>query len=323
MKRFKKLLKDLFKISISLCIISLLYFSYQIQVNKTSQERSFNVPKGLSANQIGELLQEQAVINSSNAFKIYLKISNHNNIQAGSFIIPVNSNIPTIAKVLSSTPQNQKFTIQEGLTIAEIDAKLSAQSLIQPGEFQNTAQTFAEWDKYPFLTKNNNPQPLEGYIYPDTYFIDPANFTSQQLIDKSLANFKNKTSELNLTNEDIILASIIEQEVRSTRDRQMVTDLYQRRMDAGWRLDADITVVYLTNNRNITKSDLQIDSPYNTRKNKGLPPGPVSNPSIDSIKAVLNPIANDYWFYLTTLDTGEVIYAKTNEDHAINKQKYL
>ena len=103
----------------------------------------------------------------------------------------------------------------------------------------------------------------------------------------------------------------------------MVAGLLWKRLENNWLLGADITSIYIKDDRNITASDLESDSPYNTRKNLGLPPGPVSNPSIEAINATLNPIETPYWFYLTTLDTGEVIYSETNDEHNLNRARYL
>jgi UPF0755 protein len=119
------------------------------------------------------------------------------------------------------------------------------------------------------------------------------------------------------------MASIIEREVLSLKDKKIVSGLLWKRYSSGWLIDADAALLYLKNDNIITRADLDSDSPYNIRKFKGLPPTPIANPGLASIEAALNPTDSAYWFYLTTLDTGEVIYARTNDEHNQNKFKYL
>ncbi len=144
-----------------------------------------------------------------------------------------------------------------------------------------------------------------------------------------LNNFKNKLStELTKKHQRplhdyIIMASIIEKEVRSKKDKKIVSGILWKRIKNNWTLGADATLLYKKDNNIITYKDLQTDSKYNTRKNLGLPPTPISNPGLDSILSAIYPEESPYFFYLTTLDTGKVIYAKTNEEHNLNKQKYL
>jgi UPF0755 protein len=167
---------------------------------------------------------------------------------------------------------------------------------------------------------------LEGYLYPDTYFLTPTGFDPKDVIYLTLDNFENKIKELNIDktkiHEIVTLASIVENEVYGAENRKIVAGILKKRMANGWTLDADITLLYLKDDRKITSADLESDSPYNTRKNKGLPPSPIGNPSIESISAVLNSKDSPYWFYLTASD-GEVIYAKTNEEQNVNRAKYL
>jgi len=158
--------------------------------------------------------------------------------------------------------------------------------------------------------------------------------TSEELIVKALNNFELKTAnifakELKVgeTNrsfsEIMIMASIIENEVFGAQDRSIVSGIFWKRLDNNWQLGADATLLYIKDDRNISANDLALDSEYNTRKNIGLPPGPISNPSLESINAAMNPVESDYWFYLTTLDTGKVIYSVSNEEHNLNRGKYL
>ncbi len=295
---------------------------------------SFQVKKGETPREVGKNLEENNLINSELAFFLYVKFKGlGEEIIAGRFLLNKTMTTPEIVQTISD-PTSAEFiiTIQEGLTIADIDQKLVDLTLIDPEEFTTEVKNFDGWEYYPFLDKETLSEleiPLEGYLYPDTYFLNPVDFQPHDLIYLTLDNFESKTEKLlpeiknHTIHEIVTMASIIENEVFGEEDRKLVSGILWKRLESGWTLGADATLLYITQDRKITAEDLEIDSPYNTRKNLGLPPGPISNPSLESIQAAMYPTENNYWFYLTTLDTGEVIYAVTNEEHNINKAIYL
>ncbi|MEK7086025.1 MAG: endolytic transglycosylase MltG [Patescibacteria group bacterium] len=295
---------------------------------------SFQIKKGQTIKEIAKNLKEKNLIKSPSAFYWYAKFNNlGQDVIAGRFILNKTMNTPKILKAISDPAQAEFIiTIQEGLAIKDVDQKLVDLDLINNGEFIQAVKNFNKWELYPFLDKTILEKldlPLEGYIYPDTYFLDPENFKPEDLIYLTLDNFEKKFSELqkqlkkHTVHQIITMASIIENEVRGMTDRKLVSGILWKRLESDWPLGADATLLYITDDRKIDSKDLKIDSLYNTRKNKGLPPGPIGNPSIESIEAAMYPTENDYWFYLTTLDTGEVIYSKTNEEHNVNRAKYL
>lgn len=335
-RKFLKLLR------IPLILILILIFAYfkynsdiQNPVDPTDNTSiSFQIKKGQTVKEIADALEEKSLIKSPFSFYLYAKL-NHlgEDVIAGRFILNKTMNTPQILKAISDPAQAEFIiTIQEGLTIKDIDSKLVELDLIKKGEFIQAVKNFNGWEYYSFLDKNILEKldlPLEGYLYPDTYFLNPDGFKPDDLIYLALDNFEKKFSPLqkqlkrHSVHEIIIMASIIENEVKSTSDRKTVSGILWKRLENSWPLGADATILYITDDRKIDGSDLAIDSSYNTRKNQGLPPGPISNPSIDSIESAMYPTENEYWFYLTTLDTGKVIYAKTNEEHNANREKYL
>lgn len=331
------------KISTILVILAitagLFIFKYNFYINSPVDPTdntpiSFQIKKGETAKQISQNLEEKGLILSDTAFYYHTKFNDLGpKILAGRFVLNKTMNTPEILKVITD-PANAEYviTIQEGLRIKDIDQKLVDLGLTQAGEFQKAVKNFNGWEYYLFLDKaalSKLDLPLEGYIYPDTYFLDPASFEAEDLIYLALDNFEAKFSELqsqlkrHSVHEIITMASIIENEVFGAKDRKIVSGILWKRLESDWAIGADATLLYITKDRKITAEDLAIDSPYNTRKNRGLPPGPISNPSIESIQAAMYPTESEYWFYLTTLDTGEVIYSKTNEEHNANKAKYL
>ena len=335
-KRNKRIYFALTFTAIFLSIVYLKYVSYiENPVDENSEETiSFQIKKGSTAKEIGKNLKEKNLIKNQTAFYLYTKFNNlGEKIIAGRFLLSKNMNVKKILTAITDPSQAEFIiTIQEGITLKDIDQKLVDLTLINPGKFLKAVKDFNGWQYYQFLDKKileTLASPLEGYIYPDTYFLDPADFKPEDLIYLTLDNFEKKITELPKSqskysfHQIITMASIIENEVRSFSDRKMVSGILWKRLENAWPLGADATLLYITNDRKITSEDLEIDSPYNTRKYAGLPPGPVSNPSIESITAAIFPEQSNYWFYLTTLDTGEVIYAETNEEHNANRKKYL
>lgn len=172
---------------------------------------------------------------------------------------------------------------------------------------------------------------LEGYLFPDTYRIYEDS-TPEDVLMKLLGTMEVKfDSELRAEmkkrgftiHETLTIASILESEVRASKDRALVADILERRLKNGWPLQMDSTVNYVTgsNRPSATYAELENASPWNTYKYRELPPGPIANPGLDAIRATVRPEKNPYWFFLTSPD-GTVYYAKTLEEHAANK-RYL
>lgn len=322
-----------------LAIIAIGYSWYTIYtpVDKNDkQEISFVIKSGTSAKQVAQSLKDDNLIKDVNIFYGYIRITGEDkNITAGRFMLNKSMNIPKIIGVITvAVASESTVTIQEGLTIRDIDDKLSAQGLINNGEFEKAVKNFNDYDSYPFIDKETVSSlefPLEGYLYPDTYFVNGIEFDPNELITKMLNNFEAKFEEIqplfdkqDRSLHDIItMASILQKEVRTPQDYNIVSGILWKRLDNGWHLGADATILYATGKETIDVADLEVDSPYNTRLHVGMPPGPISNPDIEHIKAAITPEESDYWYYLTTLDTGEVIYAKTNDEHNINKATHL
>ncbi len=171
----------------------------------------------------------------------------------------------------------------------------------------------------------------EGYLFPDTYEISPEGGTAQ-LVVAMTENFEKKyTSAMRAqtvaagytVHEMVTMASILEKEVRGADDRRLVADILWRRAAAGWGLQVDASVNYVTgkSGRFTTSADRALSSPWNTYKYRGLPPGPIGNPGVTTLEAALDPEPNKFWFYLTAPD-GTVYYGRTLEEHNANK-KYL
>ncbi|MFH1218358.1 MAG: endolytic transglycosylase MltG [Candidatus Peregrinibacteria bacterium] len=306
------------------------YFNaVNVPLNRESDETiSFLVKKGSVASEIGAGLEDAGLIRSDLAFSLYVRFNGlAQDVIAGRFLLSPGMSIGEIAEVITDPAQAEfVITVQEGLRVLDIEKKLVDLELVKEGEFVEGVKNFDGWEFYWFLEEGMS---LEGYLFPDTYFLDPVEFEPHDLIYLMLDNFEGKIEEFrgdfgDRTLAEIVnMASIIETEVVGEEDRKIVSGILWKRLDADWALGADATLLYITEDRVISAKDLEIDSLYNTRKNKGLPPTPIGNPGLSSLKAAIFPEESEYWFYLTTLDTGEVVYAKTNEEHNENKRKYL
>lgn len=173
---------------------------------------------------------------------------------------------------------------------------------------------------------------FEGYFAPETFRVFK-NATLQEVLEKFLYKRRDQYDEMNASlkvgesidyNRTLTIASLVEDEARTKTDRALIADILVRRAKIGWALQLDSTVHYVSARTGdvYTKSkERQLDSPWNTYKYPGLPPGPICNPSLESIDSALHPQKNNYWYFLTGRD-GKMYYAKTLEEHNANK-RYL
>lgn len=247
-------------------------------------------------------------------------------------------------KSTAKAPQ-VSVTFPEGWTNRQVGDYLEKNGVTSASDFLSTADAFDASD-YLILSSKPKSAGLEGFIFPDTYFIPKtagsSTTISDVIIKKALDNFSAKftsamqqqASKLGMSIYQIVtLASIIEKETGSSKvsaadldtQRKMVAGVFYNRLNAGMALQSDATVSYAMTQlgKNPEPIDTAINSPYNTYKYPGLPYGPICNPSLSSIKAALSPTANDYVYFLSVPGTGEIIFSKTFEEHQKNKAKYL
>jgi len=313
--------KILLSISILIFFAFIFYFSNRELPYK---EDLFTIEEGETLKTISQSLKEEGFIRSSNLFYISLYLSNNPKaIKAG--VYQLNSemgNQKIINQIIKGETATEKITIVEGWTISEIASYLEDKGLFEKEAFISLANSNEFTNEFEFLKYKPKNINLEGYLFPDTYYVEK-NDTPEIIIRKMLSNFENKVWN-GINNKEnfyniLILASILEKEVTTFYDKQLVTDILLKRLEIGMALQLDATVIYANN---LEVFDLEIDSPYNTYKYPGLPIGPISNPGTESIEAALNPIKNNYWYYLSTKD-GTTIFSKTFEEHKMNKNIYL
>lgn len=305
-------------------------YTYFPLAPNNAEKISFIVKQGESIKSIAKNLEEKKIVQSNWAFYLYVRRKGlDENVQAGRFLLRRDMAVPQIAQTLNNGSKAEYIvTIPEGFTIKDIDKSLTSGGLIKEGEFINCANNNCYGESPEYLKGKS----IEGFLFPDTYFVEKENFSVGQFIKRLLNTFDKKLTsalreDIKKQNrsiyETIIMASIIEKEVKTDKDRPLISDILWKRLNNGWFLGADATLLYGKDKNDISSTDLVENSLYNTRNHKGLSPTPISNPGIASIKAAIYPKSNPYWFYLTKPGSGEVVYAVTNDEHNENRAKYL
>ena len=311
------------------------WFVFAISVpKKVGLEDKFIINQGEGVNRISQNLKDKGVIKNSFVFEIYAFLKGvESNFQAASYDFPEVINIKRLVDILTTGQKGDEWelTVIEGLTVKEIGGLLEKSEKFSVDDFLGAVGADFS-SKYDFLEDKPDGVSLEGYLFPDTYRFFP-DASIEDVILKMLNNFDKKlTSKMreDVEKQDktifdiIIMASIIEREVRTEDDRPIVSGIFWNRFGAGRALQADSTVNYITGKKTpaVSLKDLEIDSAYNTYKYAGLTPGPISNPGIASIEAAIYPASTDYWYFLTDKEGG-VHYAEDFEGHIENKNKYL
>lgn len=279
----------------------------------SSEEVQFSIKKGDGSKDIALNLEKEDLIKWAPAFRAYVIFKGMaGNLKAGEYLLSPSMSVPEIAeKIIKGEVLKISVTIPEGFTVRQIEERLGVQL---PGEN------------------------LEGFLFPDTYQFS-FGFFGEEAVEKMRANFEKKlTQDLreeiarqNKTVLEIItMASLIEKEVRASEDKRIVSGLLWKRLEAGMLLQVDATIAYILEAEGWGFDEMRreialsrgIDSPYNTYKYPGLPPGPISNPGIESITAAVYPVESDYWYYLSTPE-GETVFSKTLEEHNSARATYL
>jgi len=317
---------------------ALILFSFYFLSNLKPVNSDINfelkIEKGQGLREIAAVLSQAHIIKSITVFKLYAVFTGKaQHLKAGVYQLNGHLSTPEIINLLikGSNPEIN-VTINEGATLKEIDQILASANIISKGDLLNFEFKNNETAKnYPYLESIDS---LEGFLYPDTYRFK-TNSSVEEVAKKFFENFQDKIwSLINQKNdwyEILILASILDKEVPSFEDQQLVAGIINKRIKIGMPIQTDATIVYAKcqgdirscPQRQVTKNDLKLDSPYNTYLRLGLPPTPIANMSQSSIRAALNPKNSNYWFYLSAPKTKETFFSKTLEEHNIKISKYL
>ena len=248
-------------------------------------------------------------------FKLYLKFRNDGkDIKAGNYELRGKFNMIELVSMLESGKSKVfKLTIIEGNTVKNVIDKLVADG---KGKRENFEKAFKEID-FSYPTPDGN---FEGYLYPETYFI-PESYDEKSIINIFLKEFLKKFPVESYPDKDefyqkLIMASILEREAAVESEKPIMASVFYNRIAKNMTLSADSTVNFVFNyeKKRIYYKDLEVDSPYNTYKNKGLPPGPICNPTVSSVEAAYHPADTEYLFFVTK-GGGEHFFSKTYKEH--------
>jgi len=308
---------------------------------------TFSIEEGESVSAVASRLEEEDIIRSAWFFKKYLTWKNlDRDVRQGSFVVEAPITLARVVAALANPSINERsITIIPGWNIRDVAQYFEREGMHQAEELTELvglpAINYKTWQEgapdlgLDFKILEDKPWYVsyEGYLSPDTFRIFK-DATLQEIVTKLIAHRDSQFSEQMYIDieaadrtpfEVLTMASILEREVRSREDRELVADIFWRRYDLGWALQADSTVHYAVNkveNVFTTKEDRESLSPWNTYKYPGLPLGPICNPSLESIMAAIYPEENDYWYFLTDSE-GTVHYAKTLEEHNENRVNFL
>lgn len=325
LKRVRQVLRQMrFSTSVSIGIVLVLFFGVSFFLLSTAPPHGFpsqmevTIPAGFSLLEATTLLEEEGIVRSSFLLQLILLTSSlEGGVRAGSYVFPEPLSAFEIAHAIARggyAPPPIRLTVHEGLRITQI------------GELVE--------ETHPNITRDAFVQAArgkEGYLFPDTYYV-PKNYTARELVqlmeetfEERLASLEEDIANSTLTfDEVIILASILEREARHDQSMALVAGILLKRLEIGMALqvDAPFEYIYEKSAVDLLSEDLEIDSPYNTYKNRGLTPTPIGNPGLFAIEAVLNPKTSPYLYYITGND-GNFYYAETFDQHRRNINRYL
>lgn len=311
-------------------------------VSSKSEEVTVEVPNGRTVYDILDILDESGLIKNSLCAKAYIKFNRIDSLKSNVYVLNKNMKLSQITDIISSGDKNYivkaDITVIEGATVPEIAEEIAKKTGL------SKSNILKKWSDKTYLKKLINDYwfmddvilgkdmiyPLEGYLYPETYFVNEKNPDIESITEKMLdmtgnrlSGIKDSIKGLRLTaHEFLTLASIVEGETFRKEDRAKIAGVYWNRLKFDMKLQSDITTLYALGKKHIDVSldETHVDSPYNTYMVKGLPAGPVCNPRLEVMEAVINCEKHGYFYYFSLKD-GSVIYSKTYEEHKKTVQK--
>ncbi|GAA0484139.1 endolytic transglycosylase MltG [Alkalibacterium sp. s-m-22] len=315
---------------------------------ESNEDVPVEIPIGSSRTDIARILEENNIIRSAFVFNYHLRFTGEEGFQAGYYLFSPSMSTDEIVTYLQEggTPITEestgRLTIPEGYTIEQVAIVVENQTEYTIEEFfelvEDDAFLEASAERYPQLLegaldlREETLYTLEGYLYPATYEVF-ADTTLEELVTQMLGRMNQvmeqyyaEIEERETTVHEILtMASFIEREGITYEDRELISGVFYNRLEINMPLQTDVSVTYALgeHQERITYDDLEVDSPYNLYKHRGLGPGPVNNPDEESIRASMNPAETDYMFFLADLSTRKIYFSETYEQHLEYQNKYL
>jgi len=311
---------------------SILNYLQIFSSKKKGQNVTFSIAQGSSTGDIATVLEDKGLVKSSFIFKLVVKhTKTGDKLQAGDYTLNTGMSMMEIIENLKKgqVARTYDFTVPEGFTARQIAGLLKEKGAVNEQEFLDIVKTGGGIKfKYSHLLKGHS---LEGFLFPDTYSVYKDS-TPREIIEKMVKRFEevvpSNTEQIAKKRglsfyKMIVLASLVEREARVEDERPLVAAVYYNRIKLDMLLECDATIQFLFDKPKeiLLYKDLEIDSPYNTYKYKGLPPGPIANPGLPSIKAALYPASVDYLYYVVKGE-GRHKFSKTFEEHQKAVEEY-
>lgn len=303
---------------------------YQAPAGRDSRPQTVYIPPGTSVRQIASQLDEAGLIRHRLMFILYVSwVAPGSHLQAGEYALRQTLSPAQIVDIMRrGATVRRVLTLPEGLTIGEMAALIETRGL-------GDRQTFIELaHDASFIASLGLAAPsLEGYLFPETYHVRRG-VSERELLRLLVRTFQEhyrddialSGRQLGLNQHEVMtLASLIEKETKIETERRLIAAVYHNRLRRGMRLQSDPTVIYALGKHfdgNIRKADLNIDSPYNTYRYPGLPPGPIANPGLRSIEAAVTPAAVDYLYFVATGEDGSHKFSRTLREHNAAVRRY-
>lgn len=300
-----------------------------VVVSNDNSEVVIEIPKGMSSKEIGVLLREKECIKSEYTFYLKLRYSEYlGKLNYGEFKLRKNMSLTEIIETLGKNhyiEETVKITFPEGCSIEQMANLLEEKQIVNKEEFINALSEEYDYDFIKYIPDGEYKYKLQGFLFPATYEFKKS-VTGYEVVNEMLKTFEKRYSKLtdDYSNifEIITRASVIEKEAKLDTERFIISGVISNRIEKDMLLQVDACVVYavtegLYNKGSLSYKDLEIDSLYNTYKNKGLPVGAICNPGIVSIEAALNPEENEWLYYHTdeVKKDGSHIFTKSYEEH--------
>ena len=297
------------------------------------ETRPFVIARGETAGEIAHQLESEGIVRSALAFEFVLYENGKENVlQSGTYQVSPGLTPRDLAQLFEKAPGDQVvLRLIEGWRLTETATAVEkAFPKISKDAF--IAAAVVGDRKNGILSGLDPKAPLEGFLFPDTYFLSP-DATAPQIVDTLLREFEQRAGATLRTAAaarkvdiyDLVkLASIVEREAKDPAESPIIAGVYQNRLNIGMKLDADPTIQYAKGDwGELTLADLELDSPYNTYRNPGLPPTPISNPGQAALEAAAKPATHDYFYFVAKGDgTGDHAFAKTLQEQEANRVKY-
>lgn len=349
MKKYYKLWLIIFLIALFLVVsLIMIYFSFISPVSNNKSLKEIVIPAKTTSKDIGEILSKNKIIKNEKFFVVYLKINKINDLKAGTYQLSESMGLKEIIQILqkgnSYNDQTIKITFKEGINFREfakvvaVNTNNSYDEVIRFSSLENKEYLNSLIEDYWFITDDilnkDIYYPLEGYLYPDTYFFRSKDVTVAEILKKLLdqMNTNLEPYKENINNsgfsvhEILTLASMAEKEVSIPDDRSKVVSVFINRLNKNISLGSDITARYgikLDDTRALKKSEYNDINPYNTRLTSklGLPVGPISMVSISSIEASVKPESTNYLYFISNIQTKQTFFFENSRDFENKKNE--